>query len=153
MFFKENVLISVSLGSWKIYSFQQKMNKLFSEQKQMANCNRFAQKKWKCKASENYENAFCWNKNNKRERGGREGRRARTAKRENGAKEQGRTLYTPHLPIARPQRKVCYIIYCMLYIIYYILYIAYYIFLYYILCIIYNIDYIIYYISYIIYYI
>ena len=31
----------------------------------------------------------------KRERGGREGRRARTAKREKGAKEQGRTLYTP----------------------------------------------------------
>ena len=32
---------------------------------------------------------------NKRERGGREGRRARAAKREKGAKEQGRTLYTP----------------------------------------------------------
>ena len=55
-------------------------------------------KLWEC---------FFWNKNNKRERGGREGRRAQTAKREKGAKEQGRTLYTPHLPIARPQRKVC----------------------------------------------
>ena len=44
LFFKENVLISVSLGSWKIYDFQQKINNLFSEQKQIANCNRFAQK-------------------------------------------------------------------------------------------------------------
>mgnify|MGYP003311516030 CR=1 FL=1 len=33
-------------------------------------------------------------KNSKKERGGREGWRAGTAKREKGAKEQGRTLYT-----------------------------------------------------------
>ena len=38
---------------------------------------------------------FFFEIKNKRERGGREGRRARTAKREKGAKEQGRTLYTP----------------------------------------------------------
>ena len=50
---------------------------------------------------------FFLGKQNKGKKGGREGREARTAKREKGAKEQGRTLYTPHLPIARPQRKVC----------------------------------------------
>ena len=58
LFFKENVLISVSLGSWKICYFQQRINKLFSEQKQMANCTRFAQKVWKCDTSRDYENVF-----------------------------------------------------------------------------------------------
>ena len=47
----------------------------------------------KCDTSRNYE--FFFVIETKRERGGREGRRARTAKREKGAKEQGRTLYTP----------------------------------------------------------
>ena len=46
----------------------------------------------KCETSRNYENVL---EKSKRERGGREGRRARTAKREKGAKEQGKTLYTP----------------------------------------------------------
>ena len=44
----------------------------------------------KCDASRNYENVFFVIET-KRERGGREGRRATTAKREEGAKEQGRT--------------------------------------------------------------
>ena len=38
---------------------------------------------------------FLGKTENKRERGGREGREARTAKREKGAKEQGTPLYTP----------------------------------------------------------
>ena len=45
----------------------------------------------KCETSRNYENVFFLVIETKRERGGREGRRARTAKREEGAKEQGRT--------------------------------------------------------------
>ena len=43
---------------------------------------------------QNMKNVFQ-KQNNKKERGEREGRRARTAKREKGAKEQGRSLYTP----------------------------------------------------------
>ena len=49
----------------------------------------------KCESSRNYEIALFLLRKNKRERGGREGRRGRTAKRKKGAKEQGGTLYTP----------------------------------------------------------
>ena len=51
----------------------------------------------KCETSRNYDNVFfvLRKKKQKRERGGRERRKARTAKREKGAKEQGTTLYTP----------------------------------------------------------
>ena len=48
----------------------------------------------KYETSANYEKVFPKQETAK-ERGGREGRRARTAKREKGAKEQDRTSYTP----------------------------------------------------------
>ena len=76
LFSKENVLISVSLGSWKFYYFQQKINKQFSEQKQMANCNRSAQKVWKMWSFKKLWECFFFGgkKTKEREEGERGGR-------------------------------------------------------------------------------
>ena len=60
-----------------------------------SNCNGFAQKVRKMWSFNKIWRMYSKNQKNKKERGKKEGRRARTAKREKGAKKQGRSLYTP----------------------------------------------------------
>ena len=66
----------------------------------MANCNRFAQKAWKCEASENYENAFFETKITKErevgERGG--GQEQQRERREQKSKAGPYTLPNSRSP-------------------------------------------------------
>ena len=83
-------MISVSLGSWKIHDFEQKINNLSSEQKN-GKLQQICTKSLKNVKRQETMRMFFFEIKNKRERGGREGRRARAAEREEGAKGQGRT--------------------------------------------------------------